>query len=175
MIKIYHSTCQYMAFKHGIDLSPDGRSFVATRIFANMYKTSLQLQLCTRAILAPPWIVWVQGKALTLGTTKFFEPLNALVASLQPPETLHQSNDLTALLQQFAFYSLVFHFFFFLDHTLRRNTCTWFVYTRCSTVLHLECHNILSPWYYVHLPKILYRSSIIDYAYTYHIGHKTLF
>ena len=48
----------------------------------------------------------------TLDATKLFEPLDALVASLQPRETFHQSSDLAALLQQFAFHSLViFHFF----------------------------------------------------------------
>ncbi|KYN21659.1 hypothetical protein ALC57_05967 [Trachymyrmex cornetzi] len=52
------------------------------------------------------------GKAQTLGATKFFEPLDALFASLQPRETLNQSSDLIALLQQFAFHSFVeFHIF----------------------------------------------------------------
>ena len=38
------------------------------------------------------------GEMRTLGTIKFFELLDALVALLQPRETLHQS-DLAALLQ----------------------------------------------------------------------------
>ena len=178
MIRIYYCTYQYTAFKHGVDLSPDGRSFVATRIFANVYETSFQLQLCTHESCDPHHreLFGSNDKTLTLGTTKFFKPLDALVASLQSCETLHQSNDLTALLQQFVFYSFVIFLFFFLDHTLRRSTCTWLVHTCCSIALYLECHNIWSPWYYVRLSKcILYKGSIIDYAYTYHIDHETLF
>jgi len=117
----------------------------------------------------------------TLGTTKFFELFDVLVTLLQPRETLHQSSDLAALLQQFAFHSLVvFHvFFFFRSHrTLTQSTCMWLIHTRCSTTLHLECQylssNLLELWYYIRL-LILYRGSIIDYAYTYHTSHETLF
>ena len=47
----------------------------------------------SRAILGPKLSV-SNGEARTLGTTKFFELLDAFVASLQPRETLHQSSDL---------------------------------------------------------------------------------
>ncbi|KYN37403.1 hypothetical protein ALC56_08234, partial [Trachymyrmex septentrionalis] len=99
VIDVDHSTRRYTAFKRGIDLSPDERSFVATRV---------PLPTCTKR----------RSNCVFLGTTKLFEPLDALVASLQPRETFRQSSDLTALLQQFAFHSLViFHVFFFRSHS----------------------------------------------------------
>ena len=52
-------------------------------------------------------------EARTFGTTQFFELLDALIRSLQPRETLHQSSDLATLLQQFAFHSLVVFYVFF--------------------------------------------------------------
>ena len=78
---------------------------------------SLQLRLCTRESRDPRHhgLSVSNGEARTLGMTKFFE---LLVASLQPRETLHQSSDLVALLQQFAFHSLMIFYIFsqFLDH-----------------------------------------------------------
>ncbi|KYN09448.1 hypothetical protein ALC57_18437, partial [Trachymyrmex cornetzi] len=115
VIKIYDSTRHYTAFKRGVDLLPNKRFFVATRVLVtrvlttNVYETSLQLRFCTRESRNPRHhgLSMSNGETRTLGTTKFFEPL---VASLQPCETLNQSSDLTALLQQFAFHSFVeFH------------------------------------------------------------------
>jgi len=88
---------------------------LATRVLATIvHETSLQLRLCTRESRDPRHrgLSVSNGEARTLGTTKFFELLDAFVASLQPRETLHQSSDLAALLQQFAFHSLmIFHVF----------------------------------------------------------------
>ncbi|KYQ60723.1 hypothetical protein ALC60_00218, partial [Trachymyrmex zeteki] len=116
-----HRTGQNTTLERGVDLSPDERSVVAARVFAtNVHETSLQLRLCTRESRDPRHhgLSVLNDEARTLGTTKFFEPLYALVASLQPRETFLQISDLAALLQQFAFHSLVvFHVFFsVLDH-----------------------------------------------------------
>jgi len=63
-----------------------------------------------------------------------------------------------------------------LDHTLKWSICTWLVHIRCSTALHLKCHSVLSPWYYVRLLRcILHKDGIIDSAYTYRTSHETLF
>jgi len=107
VIRVYYRTCQYTTLERGVDLSPDKRSFVATHVLTtrvlviNVYETSFQLRLCTRESrdsrhrgLSVP-----NGEARTLGTIKFFELLDALVALLQPRETLYQSSDLAALLQ----------------------------------------------------------------------------
>jgi len=75
---IYHSACQYTAFKRGVDLSPDERSFVATRILvtrvpaSNLYEMSLQLCLFTCESRDPRHGLSVSnGVMRTLGTTKF--------------------------------------------------------------------------------------------------------
>jgi len=107
----------------------------STRVLATIvHETSLQLRLCTRESRDSRHrgLSVSNGEARTLGTTKFFELLDAFVASLQPRETLHQSSDLAALLQQFAFHSImIFHVFSqFLDHvalfhgTLARDSFT---------------------------------------------------
>jgi len=47
VIRVYHHIYQY-TLEHGIDLSPDKKSFVAIRVLAtNVHETSLQLRLCT--------------------------------------------------------------------------------------------------------------------------------
>ena len=135
MIRVYHRTCQYTILERGVDFSPDKRLFVATHVLANnVHETLLQLRLYTRESRGPRHrgLSVSNGEVRTLGTTKFFELLDALVASLQPRKTLHQSSDLAALLQQFAFHSLmIFHVFSqFLDHvalfhgTLARDSFT---------------------------------------------------
>jgi len=94
----YHRTCQYI-LERGVDFSPDKKSFVATHVLAtrvlatNVHETSLQLRLCTRESRDPRHrgLSVSNGEVRTLGKTKFFELLDALVASLQPRETLHQS------------------------------------------------------------------------------------
>ena len=91
------------------------QTIVTTRVSANVHKMSLQCNFAP-AQSSPTRIVCVQWRDNILSTTKFFEPLDALVASLQPRETLHQSSDLAALFQQFAFHSLmIFHVFSFLQ------------------------------------------------------------
>ncbi|KYN18139.1 hypothetical protein ALC57_09555, partial [Trachymyrmex cornetzi] len=129
VIKVYHRARHYTALERGVDLSSDERLLVATRVpsttrvaTTNVHEPSLQLRFCTRESRDPRYhgLSMSNGEARTLGTIKFFEPLDALVASLQPREALHQSSDLAALLQQFAFYSLVvFHVFF---QSLNHNT-----------------------------------------------------
>jgi len=115
VITVYHCTCQYMTLERDVDLSPDRSLLLAY----SPPMSSLQ-RLCTRESRDPRHhgLSVSNGKARTLGMTKFFELLNALVASLQRRKTLHQSSDLATLLQQFAFHSLmIFHVFSqFLDH-----------------------------------------------------------
>jgi len=131
-------------------------------------KTSLQLRLCTRESRNPRHrgLSVSNGEMRTLGTIKFFELLDAL-ASLQPRETLHQSSDLAALLQQFAPTVPLAHdfpcllLFFRSRRTLLRSTCTWFVHTRCNIVTCLEYHNILTPFHYVCLRKFTVRTQSI--------------
>jgi len=96
MIRVYHRTYQY-TLERGVDFLPDKRSFVATRVLitrvlaTNVHETSLQLRLCTRESRDPRHreLSVSNGEARTFGTTKFFELLDALVASLQPRETFH--------------------------------------------------------------------------------------
>ena len=134
-LSVYHLTYQYTILERGVDFSPDKKSFVAIHVLAtNVHETSLQLRLYTRESRDPRHrgLSVSNGEVRTLGTTKFFELLDALVASLQPRETLHQSSDLAALLQQFAFHSLmifVFSQLFRSRRTLSRSTCTWLVHT----------------------------------------------
>jgi len=140
VIRVYHRICQYTILERGVDLSPDKKYFVATRILTtrvlatNVHETSLQLRLCIRESFASRdprhrGLSMSNSEARTLSTTKFFESLNALVTSLQPRETFHQSNDLAALLQQFTFRSLmIFHVFFIvfrLRRTLLRSICSF--------------------------------------------------
>ena len=88
--RVYHRTCQYTILERGVDFSLDKRSFVATHVLAtrvlatNVHETSLQLRLCTRESRDPRHreLSVSNGEVRTLGTTKFFELLDALVASL---------------------------------------------------------------------------------------------
>jgi len=104
----------------------------------NVHETSLQLRLCIRKSCDPRHrgLSVSNDEVRALGTTKFFELLDALVASLQPCETFHQSSDLAALLQQFAFHLLmIFHVssqFFRSRRTLPRSTCTWLIHVATS-------------------------------------------
>jgi len=78
-------------------------SFIATRVFAYCHQRVRKVA-CD---FAPAILVTADCLSLTTRrgrTAKFFELLDALIASLQPRETLHQSSDLAALLQQFTFY-----------------------------------------------------------------------
>jgi len=125
-------------------------------------------RLCTRESRDPRHrgLSVSNGEVRTLGTTKFFELPDALIASLQLRETLHQSSDLAALLQEFAFHSLmifhVFSLFFRSRRTLPRSTCTWFVHTRSHNIVTgLEYHNILTSFHYVCLRTCTVRTQSI--------------
>jgi len=97
-IREFITAPQYTTLERNVDLSPDKRSFVATRVLAtrvlitNVHETSLQLGLCTRELRDPRHrgLFVSNSEAQMLGTIKFFELLDALVASLQLRETFHQ-------------------------------------------------------------------------------------
>ena len=119
-----------MAFIRDINLSRDERSFVATHVLAtNVYAPIVFLHprdSCYHGLFVSNDEAWM------LGTTKFFELLDALVVSCTYAKH-HQSSDLAALLQQFAFYSLVvFQVFFSFFRRLPRNLHV----TRSHTLHH---------------------------------------
>jgi len=69
VIRVYHLsyTCQYMTVERDVDLLPDKRPFVATRVLAtNVHETLLQLRLCIHESRdrgsSPSWIVCVQRR-----------------------------------------------------------------------------------------------------------------
>jgi len=90
---------------------------------------------------SPPQIVCVQRRGADAWHEKVLRVAQCTyrIHLLQPCETLHQSSDLAALLQQFAFHSL-FHVFsvFRSRRTLSRSTCTWLIHIRCNIVTYLE-------------------------------------
>ena len=131
------------------------QEIVAHVLATNVHETSLQLRLCTRD---PPRIVCVQRRGADAWHDKVLRAARCTRCS-------HQSSDLAALLQQFAFHLLmIFHIFsqFFRSRrTLPRTTCTWFVHTRCNIVTYLEYDNLLTSFHYVCLRKCTVRTQSI--------------
>jgi len=109
-----------------------------------------------------PRIVCVQQRERL---TKFVEPLETLIASLQPREILHQNSDLTTLLQQFAFHSFViFHVFFFTvfrSHSSMHMTRLHMLQHHLA--LHLECHNVVTRHCVFRQRFFIFKTLIITY------------
>ncbi|KYQ50744.1 hypothetical protein ALC60_10163, partial [Trachymyrmex zeteki] len=84
VVHVDHRIGQNTTLKRGVELSPDEGSVVAARVLAaNVHETSLQLCLCTRKSRDSHHhgLSVSNDEARTLDTTKFFELLDALVAS----------------------------------------------------------------------------------------------
>jgi len=120
VIRVYHCTCQYTILERGVDFSPDKRSFVTTHVLAtNVHETSLQLRLCIRESRDPRHrIVCVQRRGADAWHDEVLRVARCtrrIVAATR--KTSLQSSDLAALLQEFAFHSLmIFHVFSLFFH-----------------------------------------------------------
>ncbi|EGI67925.1 hypothetical protein G5I_03439 [Acromyrmex echinatior] len=78
-----YNTSQNTVLEYSVDLLPDERSFVATRVLATNVHECSNFTRESRD-LRHHGLSMSNGEARKLGTTKFFEPFDAFVASLQP-------------------------------------------------------------------------------------------
>ena len=104
VIHFNHNTRQYMVFKRDVDLSRIQTRDLLSRLAypsptCTKRRSNCVFASASRAILATTDCMCPTARRGHFGTIKFFKPLDALVASLQPREIFHQSSDLAALLQ----------------------------------------------------------------------------